>query len=84
MLFKYLFSRWNLEKQATFLKKKGILIGSRIKDNRKIYIYMHRDIFVEVTYEEDDDTRPASSLKIVKGIKKLNSYLENEFKESTF
>ena len=84
MFFKFFFSRWSLEKQSSFLRKKGVLIGSRVKENRKIYIYMYRDIFAEVTYERDDANNPATSLKIVKGIKKLNSYLENEFKETTF
>ena len=84
MFFKYFFSRWSLEKQSAFLLKKGILIGSRVKENRKIFVYMHKDIFAEVTFEKDDVSKPATSVKIVKGIKKLNSYLENEFRESSF
>jgi hypothetical protein len=84
MFFKFFFSRWSLEKQVLFLKKKAILIGARTKDNRKIFIYMHRDVFVEVIYQQDNPEEAPESTKLVKGLKKLTTYMENEFKEANF
>jgi hypothetical protein len=62
--------------------RKGILIGSRTKDARKIYIYMYRDRFAEVQFANDDPEDVVEHANIVKGLKNLNSYLENEFKTS--
>jgi hypothetical protein len=84
MFFKFFFSRWSLEKQVSFLKKKAIAIGARTKDNRRIFIYMYRDVFVEVVFQHDDPEGVAESTKLVKGLKKLTSYMENEFKEANF
>lgn len=84
MFLKLFFKRWPLDKQVSFLKKKAVLIGSRTKENRKIFIYMYRDLFAEVLFRDDDPEHDAESVKLVKGLKKLNSYLENEFRESSF
>jgi hypothetical protein len=84
MFAKLFFRKWPLDKQVTFLKKKGILIGSRTKDNRKIFIYMYRDLFAEVMFNNDDSELDAERVTLVKGLKNLNSYLENQFKDATF
>lgn len=80
MFFKLFYRRWPLHKQVDFLKRKAILIGSRTRDKRKIYIYMYRDMFAEVLFHEDDPNRPPESANLVKGLKNLNEYLESEFK----
>jgi hypothetical protein len=80
MLFKLFFKQWPLQKQVSFIQKKGILIGTRTKDSRKIYIYMYREHFAEVIFKNDDPDSSMESANIVKGLKNLNNYLENEFK----
>ena len=64
------------------MKKKGIMLGSRVKNGRKIYIYMLRDLFAEITFKNDNAEEPAEKINMLNGLKNLNSYLENEFKTS--
>jgi hypothetical protein len=82
MLFKFFFKQWPLHKQVSYLRKKGILIGTRTKDARKIHIYMYQDHFAEILFIKDDPDGEVESASIVKGLKNLNSYLEKEFKTS--
>jgi hypothetical protein len=72
----------SLQKQVAFLKKKGIMLGTRLKDGRRIYIYMLRDLFVEVTYKNDSIDNEAETLNMLRGLDNLNDYLEREFKAS--
>ncbi len=71
-----------MQKQVDHLKAKGILIGSRKKENRKIYVYMDNDLFAEVLFKGDNPDEEAESLNLVKGLKNLNEYLEKEFRTS--
>ena len=80
MLFKFLFKQWPLLKQVDYLRRKGILIGTRTKDARKIHIYMYREIFAEVVFKQDNPDGEVESANIVQGLKNLNSYLEKDFK----
>jgi hypothetical protein len=57
-------------------------LGTRVKDGRKIYIYMLRELFVEVIYANDNVDETPERLNILNGLKNLNSYLEREFKTS--
>jgi len=82
MILQFFFKRLSLEKQVTYLKKKGIALGTRAKDGRKIYIYMLRDLFVEVMFRNDNTEDIPEKLNMMRGLKNLNDYLENEFKAS--
>ena len=82
MLFKLFYKRWPLHRQVNFLKRKGILVGSRTREKRKIFLYMYRSIFAEVQFHNDDPDNHAESAKIVSGLKNLNTYLEREFKSN--
>ena len=82
MIRQFLFKRLSLEKQVAYLKKKGIALGTRAKNGRKIYIYMLRDLFVEVLYRNDNAEETPEQLNMMRGLKNLNDYLENEFKAS--
>ena len=82
MIRQFLFKRLSLEKQVSYLKKKGIALGTRAKNGRKIYIYMLRDLFVEVLYRNDNAEEAPEQLNMMRGLKNLNDYLENEFKAS--
>lgn len=82
MILKFFFSKLSLENQVSYLKRKGVALGTRIKDGRKIYIYMLRDLFVEVIYQHDNAEEKAEKLSMLRGLKNLNEYLENEFRTS--
>jgi hypothetical protein len=82
MMFRFLFKRWPVRKQVAFLKSKGVLIGSRTKEARKIFIYMYQDLFAEVSFRHDDPNDLVESANIVKGLENLNTHLEKEFKTS--
>ncbi|HYF70756.1 MAG TPA: hypothetical protein VD884_21625 [Ohtaekwangia sp.] len=70
----------SLQKQARYLKKKGIMLGTRLKEGRKIYIYMLGDLFVEIVYRNDNVDEEAEQINILRGLENLNDYLEKEFK----
>ena len=80
MFFKFLFKQWPLHKQVSYLKKNGVLIGSRTKESRKIYIYMYQDHFAEIQFKNDNPDDEVETGSVVKGLQNLNSYLEKEFK----
>jgi len=80
MILKFIFSKLSLENQVKYLQRKGVALGTRVKDGRKIYIYMLRDLFVEVVYQKDSADMPAERLNMLRGLKNLQEYLENEFR----
>jgi hypothetical protein len=82
MFMRFWFNRMSLQKKIQYLKKKGIVLGTRIKEGRKIYIYMLRDLFIEVMYQNDNSDNDAEHLIMVRGLSNLNDYLEREFKAS--
>jgi hypothetical protein len=82
MFMKFFFSRLSLEKQVSYLKRKGIALGTRLKGGRKIYIYMLSDLFIEVLYKGDNADEAPEGLNMLRGLNSLNDYLEKEFKTS--
>ena len=82
MILKFFFKQLSVTKQVNFLKKRGIMLGTRMKEGRKIYIYMLRELFVEVVYKNDNTEEIPERLNMLTGLKNLNSYLEKEFKTS--
>lgn len=82
MILKFIFKQFSPQKQVNFLRKKGIVLGTRLKDGRRIHIYMFRNLFVEVLYKNDNSDEAPEKVKMLTGLKSLNSYLEQEFKAS--
>lgn len=82
MLLRFFFSQFPVHKQVEYLRKKGILIGTRFKEGRKVYIYMLTNLFVEVVFRNDSVEEPAESTYTLSGLKSLNDYLEKEFRAS--
>jgi len=76
------FRHLSLEKQVSYLQKSGVSLGSRIKNGRKIYVYMLRNLFVEVLYTNDNANESPEKINMLKGLKNLNAYLEKEFRAS--
>lgn len=82
MILQFFFKRLSVEKQVLYLKKKGVALGTRAKNGRTIYIYMLRDLFVEVIYKDDNTEEAPEKINMLRGLKNLNDYLESEFKAS--
>ena len=82
MFFKLIFKYLSPQSQISKLKNKGILLGTRIKNERKIYVYMLSSLFVEVMFKNDNTEHIPERIQILSNLKNLNQYLENEFKSS--
>lgn len=80
MIFRFFFSKLSTEKQIQFFRKRGQLIGTRMKDGRRIFIYMYRDMFAEIVFRNDNPDEPHERMILVKGLNNLNEYLEKEFR----
>jgi hypothetical protein len=62
------------------LRENGIMLGARQRQNRKVYIYMLKDFFVEVLYHHDDIDEQPEYIETFSNLDVLNSYLEKEFR----
>jgi len=82
MILQFFFRQLSPEKQVAYLKNKGIALGTRVKNGRKIYLYMLSNLFVEVVYNQDNAEQKPERLNMLNGLKSLNQYLEREFKAS--
>lgn len=80
MLFKLFFKHFSESKKLNYLREHGIMLGTRMRNKRKVFIYMLKDFFVEVTYKNDCLDEPAESLGTFNSLERLNSYLEKEFR----
>lgn len=83
MILKWAFRYFSESKKVDYLRKQGIMLGSRIRQGRKVYLYMLRDFFVEVMYQNDNIQMTPERLKTFTSIDNLNTYLEKDFR-STF
>jgi hypothetical protein len=80
MFFKLFFKHLSESKKLNYLRRHGVMLGTRMRNNRKVFLYMVKDFFVEVVYKNDSKDEMAESLGTFTSLDKLNSYLENEFK----
>jgi hypothetical protein len=80
MLFKLAFKYFSTSKRIEVLQEKGILLGTRLRHSRKVYLYMLHDFFVEVLYQSDDLDLYPEKMETFSNLDNLNSYLEKEFR----
>ncbi len=80
MLFKWGFKYFSVSKKLEYLREHGIMLGSRMRNNRKVFLYMVKSIFVEVVYQNDSIEKEAERLEVFNNLSHLNQYLEKEFK----
>lgn len=71
-----------MQTQIKYLKGKGIGLGTRVKDGRKIYLYMLSDLFVEVFYKNDNSDDAPEKINLISGLMNFNRYLEKDFRAS--
>ncbi len=82
MLYKLIFKNLSESRKLSFLREYGITLGVRVRENRKVFIYMVKDFFVEVLYRDDNSEGEVERMNVFDSLKGLNSYLENEFKKA--
>jgi hypothetical protein len=80
MLFKWGFKYFTVGRQLEYLREHGVMLGSRMRNDRKVFLYMVKSLFVEVVYQNDSIEREAETLAIFNNLHHLNQYLEREFK----
>jgi hypothetical protein len=76
MFFKFL----SESKQITYLQEKGTVLGTRIKNGRKAYMYMIADFCVEVIFQQDNQDLSPECVTTFSNVREFNNYLEREFK----
>ena len=82
MWFNWGFKYFSLAKQLAYLREHGIMLGSRVRNDRKIFLYMVKSFFVEVIYKNDNIDREPEQLQIFNDLNHLNQNLEKEFRAS--
>ena len=80
MWFKWGFKYFTVGRQLEYLREHGVMLGSRMRNDRKVFLYMVKSLFVEVVYQNDSIEREAETLAIFNNLHHLNQYLEREFK----
>jgi len=68
------------EKKAEVLRAQGIMLGSRTRDDRRVFLYMLKDFFVEVTYRHDDIDMTTEGIETFSSLEHLNNYLEQDIR----
>jgi hypothetical protein len=82
MILKWAFRYFSESTKIDYLKDQGIMLGSRVRQGRKVYLYMLRDFFVEVIYQHDNVDMNPEKVKTFTSINNLNSYLERDFRSA--
>ncbi|MFZ5999315.1 MAG: hypothetical protein ACOYW3_02320 [Bacteroidota bacterium] len=80
MWLKLMFRYYSESKKVEYLRENGIMLGTRQRNNRKVYLYMVKDFFVEVTYQNDDIDLQPEKIESFSSLDNLNAYLEKEFR----
>jgi hypothetical protein len=68
------------KRKFELLREKGIMLGSRWRNERRVYLYMVKDFFVEVMYSKDDIDLEPEKISTFSNLDNLNAYLERDFR----
>lgn len=80
MFLKLIFRWLSINKQADFMKRRGIILGTRKRDGRQGYLYMVNNLFAEIFFENDNPRMNVERLVVLNGLNNLNRYLEDDFR----
>lgn len=80
MWFKFGFRFLADNKKFELVREKGIMLGSRWRNNRRVYLYMVKDFFVEVMYLQDDIDQDPERINTFSSLDNLNDYLERDIR----
>ncbi|HRI79413.1 MAG TPA: hypothetical protein PLR06_07755 [Cyclobacteriaceae bacterium] len=64
------------------VKVEGSLVGERQQGNRKVFIYLLRDFFVQIMFKGDNPIEEVENLLTFSTLDQLNAHLEREFRTS--
>ncbi len=54
MCFKLFSKHLSESKKLSYVRDHGVMIGTRMRDERKLFLYMIKDFIVEVVYKDDN------------------------------
>lgn len=80
MWFKLTFPKWPQERQLEHVRQKGVSLGSRLKEGRSVFVYMVRNLFVQIVFKNDQEWHEVENVMVFSSLEKLNSYLEQDFR----
>ncbi|MBX2969659.1 MAG: hypothetical protein KF803_09840 [Cyclobacteriaceae bacterium] len=82
MFRKLYFKSLSAAKQIATLRERGTMLGTRLKNGRKAYLYLLKDFCAEVIFQNDDAELSPEKITTFDNVKEFNSYLEREFRAS--
>jgi len=80
MIGRMFFRLLSESKKVAQLHEQGTMLGTRLKNGRKAYLYMLKDFCVEVIFKQDNVDLSAERITTFDNVKEFNSYLEKEFR----
>ncbi|WKZ59017.1 MAG: hypothetical protein QY309_14215 [Cyclobacteriaceae bacterium] len=82
MFRKLYFKSLSAARQIAALREKGTMLGTRLKNGRKAYLYLLKDFCAEVIFLNDDTELNPEKITTFDNVQEFNSYLEREFRAS--
>ena len=82
MLSFFLIRLFSENRQVNFIKKRGLILDSRSRQGRQVFLYNYGDLFAEIVYRNDNPEEPAEDLVLVNGLKNLKKHLEKEYRSA--
>ncbi|MCK6616545.1 MAG: hypothetical protein L6Q51_02780 [Cyclobacteriaceae bacterium] len=82
MMDRLIFRLMSVRKKIDYLRDKGTVLGTRLKNGRKAYLYIIKDFCAEVIFQKDNTELSAEQIRTFANVKEFNSYLEREFRSS--
>jgi hypothetical protein len=80
-MFDQIFFRYySRKRKAKCIAEDGSLLAERVRNGRKVYLYMVQNFFLEALYSQDDLYGELETVNIIGEIGLLKSYMEKEFK----
>ncbi len=84
MFIRLFFKRLSASRQANYMKRRGIVVGTRNRAGRMSYLYMVNNLFAEILYENDNPGMRAETVVVMEGLQNLTRHLERDLRESPY
>lgn len=63
------------------MKRRGLLLTTRRYGGKLHYIYMYRDLFAEVIFENNDPGGVPLEVTWIRGLQRLNEHIEKALRD---
>jgi hypothetical protein len=80
-MLRLIFNFLSIRQKARFIQRFGSFVGSRVRENKIINLYMMDSFFVEVIYTSDNSGQ-VEDIRSYQSLVKLKTYLSQEFNKS--